>query len=384
MSEVMSAVDCEIPGTSSASIGHVDREYENFPFMSSYLKQDITDGLKICCNVLHSLKICEEKPNEVVISKKAKLLGKKMAEVIIELLEHFDFHDDYDLFLPNEIIPDKTAEKESKICETASPDISEISSICSSNASISLSSDNEEYEKTQCKRNKTYIPLETKIKIVNLAREHPRWSLKTLQNMGGSALKNKKHLSRWREEIRKGGNKWEKFEAINKWVLDRFHEARNQKRPVITRMLKSWASQAALQFEGLNFSASKSWADRFKLFNNIRQRKVTRYIKSKNAMYIATILQEAHKFQKRVAKQIVYFDQNYVINTDQTGCEYRCDVTRVLSTKGEKTTEVFLGDFNKVTHSYTAQYAVTASGKFRVLKVVYYVRKDEKIPVNYR
>ena len=57
------------------------------------------------------------------------------------------------------------------------------------------------------------------------------------------------------------------------------------------------------------------------------------------------------------------FDLNFVINTDQTGCEYRSDVRRSLSEKGEKLTEVFIGDFNKVTHSYTAQYAVTATGK---------------------
>jgi len=78
---------------------------------------------------------------------------------------------------------------------------------------------------------------------------------------------------------------------------------------------------------------------------------------------ISNILKETEKFQKRIARQILKFDRDYVINTDQTGCEYRVDVRRILSTKGEKSTEVFLGDFNKITHSYTAQYAITASGK---------------------
>lgn len=64
------------------------------------------------------------------------------------------------------------------------------------------------------------------------------------------------------------------------------------------------------------------------------------------------------------AKQIVKFERDFVINTDQTGCEYCADVRRILSDKGEKTTEVFFGDFNKITHSYTAQYTITASGKF--------------------
>lgn len=61
-----------------------------------------------------------------------------------------------------------------------------------------------------------------------------------------------------------------------------------------------------------------------------------------------TILKEAEK-QKRLAKKIAYFPLDYVINTDQTGCEYRVDVRRTLTTKGQKMIDVFLGDFNKVT-----------------------------------
>jgi len=40
-----------------------------------------------------------------------------------------------------------------------------------------------------------YIPLEYKIKIVSMAKEHPKWNLKTLQKKGGLRLKNMKYLS---------------------------------------------------------------------------------------------------------------------------------------------------------------------------------------------
>lgn len=80
-------------------------------------------------------------------------------------------------------------------------------------------------------------------------------------------------------------------------------------------------------------------------------------------MDLSVILKEAEKFQKRIATQISNFHPDFVINTDQTGCEYRVDVHRTLANKGDKTVEVFLGDFNKITHSYTAQYSITASGK---------------------
>jgi len=78
-----------------------------------------------------------------------------------------------------------------------------------------------------------------------------------------------------------------------------------------------------LQFEDFDFTASKSW--QIDLKHNIQQKKITRYIKSKSALDTAMILQKAYKFQKRVAKKIAYFDKNYIINTDQTECEYRCE-----------------------------------------------------------
>lgn len=172
------------PGTSSASIIHVDPESETFPFVSSYNTQDITDGLKLCCENLRSLNICEEKPSDN-ISNKAKLLGEKMTEVIIELLEDFDFYEDYEVLLPNEVTDDKSAEVETS--DASSPEKSEISSKTTSSSTSVLSvSDNEEFEQPPSKISKTYVPLTTKIKIVNLAREHPKWSLKTLQKMGGS------------------------------------------------------------------------------------------------------------------------------------------------------------------------------------------------------
>ncbi|KYN27428.1 hypothetical protein ALC57_03184 [Trachymyrmex cornetzi] len=195
-------------------------------------------------------------------------------------------------------------------------------------------------------RKSDYIPISRKIQILNLVASHPKWKLQTIQSHGG-------------------GGKKEKYDQINEWTLDRFKEARNEKKPVTTRMLLQWGTQAALQYESedFHFVASESWVTRLKASNRICQRKVTRYIKSINALDTDTIISEATKFQKRISKIITKFDLNFVINTDQTGCEYRSDVRRSLSGKGEKLTEVFIGDFNKVTHSYTAQYTVTATGK---------------------
>jgi len=198
-----------------------------------------------------------------------------------------------------------------------------------------------------------------------LVREHPNWSLKTIHKHGGSALKNKSDLKKWQIQIEQGGGVKEKFNMIQKWTFDRFVEARQQMQPILTRTIQQWASQAAIQYQGpeFSFTASYTWVTKFKTIHSIRQRKVTRYLKSKNALDLPTILKEAEKFQKRITKKILNFHPDFVINTDQTGCEYRVDVRRTLAEKGQKMIDVFLGDFNKVTHGYTAQYAITASGK---------------------
>ncbi|GFT60298.1 HTH CENPB-type domain-containing protein [Trichonephila clavipes] len=57
------------------------------------------------------------------------------------------------------------------------------------------------------------------------------------------------------------------------------------------------------------------------------------------------------------------FDKDFVINTDQTRCQYQSTFNRTLADKGSKTIFVKRQDTNKLTPTYTAQYARTLSGK---------------------
>ena len=54
---------------------------------------------------------------------------------------------------------------------------------------------------------------------------------------------------------------------------------------------------------------------------------------------------------------------DFVINTDQTGCNDQTTHNRSLDFQGVKTVLVKKKDLNKLTHFYTAQYSITASGK---------------------
>jgi hypothetical protein len=90
---------------------------------------------------------------------------------------------------------------------------------------------------------------------------------------------------------------------------------------------------------------------------------VTKYVSSKDNAAFDETVRSAHLFQKQTVAVIPTYNPDYVINTDQTGCEYRIKIRRTLSSEGEKTTQVLVQDLNKITHSYTAQYDITASRK---------------------
>lgn len=104
-----------------------------------------------------------------------------------------------------------------------------------------------------------------------MAREHPKWSLKTLQTRGGAALKHKGLLKIWEKDIENGGTVFDKWEMIDKWTFDRFVEARKSMKPVTTRTLQQWALAAAMQYDNFDFTASVTWVKEFKRRHGIRQ-----------------------------------------------------------------------------------------------------------------
>lgn len=164
-----------------------------------------------------------------------------------------------------------------------------------------------------------YIPLEYKIKVVNIAKEHPKWSLQNLQKKGCLHLKSMKHLHRWEEDIKRGGTTIDKYTIINSWTYDRFVEARANNQQVTTRHLQQWALSAASQFEDFSFKASNSWVIKFKKEHKIKQRKITKYVSAIETATMDEILAAADIFRKQTTAIISNFHKDFIINTDQTG-----------------------------------------------------------------
>lgn len=215
-----------------------------------------------------------------------------------------------------------------------------------------------------------YIPIDYKVKVINMAKQHPKWTLKSLQRRGCYKLKRMDLLKVWEQHIISGGTTFDKYAIINSWTYDRFIEARQNNQQVTTRNLQQWALAAASQFDNFHFKASNTWVTSFKFKHRIRQRKITRYVSEKENASLEETLAAAENFRIQTRHLIQNFDPNLVINTDQTGCQYQATFNRTLAEQGVKEVFVQRKNINKTTHSYTAQYCLTLSGKLLPLVFV--------------
>ncbi|GFX69086.1 HTH CENPB-type domain-containing protein [Trichonephila clavipes] len=172
-------------------------------------------------------------------------------------------------------------------------------------------------------------------------------------------------LKIWEEQIRRGRSTKDKYTTIDKWTHDRFVEARQSNQQVTTRNLQQWALAAASQFPDLEFKASEAWVKIFKRKHRIRQRKITKFVPERETATMEETHAAAEKFRLRTRALISNYDKDFVLNTDQTGCQYQSTYNRTLAEQGSKVVLVKRKDMcvNKVTHSYTAQYVMTLFGK---------------------
>nr|XP_034196479.1 uncharacterized protein LOC117612002 [Osmia lignaria] len=212
------------------------------------------------------------------------------------------------------------------------------------------------------------IPFSAKCKVVSLSEQHPAWSLKSLQTKGSKFLKSRMQLTRWRRQVSQGGSRKDKMKRIDTYVYSKFCEARDEKRRMVTsRLLQQWAMEAGRKFLDEDaykeFNASSRWIHNFKTRHRIRQRKVTKYVSDRDIRIADKVSNAAHSFQVETAAIVQIFNPDHVINTDQTGVEYFISSGCTLSYKGEKQMEVNVHSVQKMTHSYTAQYALILSGK---------------------
>lgn len=234
--------------------------------------------------------------SSATISHEAMLIGKEIYENTLEMLG------EKKLVIEEEVIHMNEEYEGMSFEEVEEDDLSD------------------EYEPEPKKgREAEYISFDYKIKVINIAKAHPTWSLQTLQKKGCRRLKKMEYLSRWKEAVENGGNTFDKYSVIDSWTYDRFVEARQSYQQVTTRNLQQWALAAAGQYPDFQFKASERWVTKFKKRHGIRQRKVTKFVSQKEVVTIEETLASAEIFRAQTLRLIPNFDEDYVINTDQTG-----------------------------------------------------------------
>lgn len=287
---------CVVPGPSTAE------EIEDDSLHSELSKARLKTALAYAEKLFLENNYITSEPCTAISGEHIEI-GKEIYEATLEILAEKKIVTEDELISVQEL--DEEGLFEEEVVESSSPN-----------------SSSEDYEPDEKKEKiDPDISLDYKIKVVNLARQHPTWNLVTLQRKGAYRLTNLKQLKKWREQIIHGGTKYDKFHIIDTWTYDRFLEAREGNQQVTTRNLQQWALSAASQFPDLDFQASNSWVGLFKQRHRIRQRKVTKFVSEKESSTMGEIIAAAENFRTQARAIIPNFGKDYVINTDQTGKE---------------------------------------------------------------
>ena len=186
----------------------------------------------------------------------------------------------------------------------------------------------------------------------------------------------------FRTYIEESGTKKQKIDSVEDFVYDKFERAREFLRPVHDIDLKRWAQQQARSTFFHEFVASDTWILTFKHKYNIYSRKVTQasvtncresflsspiYVFSpfvtKREVMNEEIKKSADQFVSDARALLPKYNEDFVLNIDQSGLEFEIHSNRTLSRQGEKITLSAVRSLNETTHSCTVQPMISLSGK---------------------
>lgn len=122
------------------------------------------------------------------------------------------------------------------------------------------------------KRHEKGVTFEEKLRVVNLSRANPTWSVKMLREQSGcKQLTQIELLRRWEKQVTSGGSSADKIKKINQWVFQRCIEYQKKNYTVTNKTITSWAFDAKreLMMQNTTFTPSAGWLERFKNKYNI-------------------------------------------------------------------------------------------------------------------
>jgi Tc5 transposase C-terminal domain/DDE superfamily endonuclease len=186
-------------------------------------------------------------------------------------------------------------------------------------------------------------------------------------------IKNERILYEWDKQLSSGGSNYDKYLTICNFVLQKFKLSKVNRVIIHDVNLRIWAVTKARELGLVHFKASHGWILKFKAANKIVSRKITRFITKLSAEQDTQLHELAEQF---VQATIPYVNNNgpeTVYNTDQSGFSLELHSGRTLDIQGVRAVEAVVQSKSAMTHSYTIQPVISASGKllsplFLVLK----------------
>ncbi|GFW16630.1 HTH CENPB-type domain-containing protein [Trichonephila clavipes] len=95
-------------------------------------------------------------------------------------------------------------------------------------------------------------------------------------------------------------------------------------------------SSCCQPISGFDFKALEAWVKIFKRKHRIRQRKITKFVSERETATMEETHAAAEKFRLHTRALIPNYDKDFVLNTDQTGCQYQSTYNRTLAEQGSK------------------------------------------------
>lgn len=201
-------------------------------------------------------------------------------------------------------------------------------------------------------------------KLSEYVKKNPKHKFKTIKNRF-RRLQNKRMLYRILDNVKKHGTLPQKQAVITEAVVQKFRSARDDGLPVHDRDMRGWGKQKAREVTAGNFKASMHWLSNLKKKYGISSRRVTKLCTKKQLKDAPKIAQSAAEFRAKALKEISYYQDDLIFNTDQSGFVYQMHSTRTQSKTGEKITVLAVDSLNKCTHSYTVQPLLDYNGRLR-------------------
>lgn len=116
-----------------------------------------------------------------------------------------------------------------------------------------------------------------------------------------------------------------------------------------------------------SFKASRHWLKNWQKKYAIVSRKITKVVSKKNATPQATeqVQQELEQFRRNFKAAVEGRDKSTIFNTDQSGFNPEMLSGRTLEVKGTHKVFSVIRSQHSRTHSYTAQFMISASGELK-------------------